>query len=94
MKFILSGDVFKPVLPTPIDVIDNLTKEQIKQQTHEILLTTLQAIGEFTVDIIGAVTLIGSGMCILFKVAGWDDGYKWAGVLFTANILIKYLFGG
>lgn len=111
MKFILTQngmeniDKVEPIIPAPFDIGENIvgsiaesSKESVKEATKEFLIEVAQGIGEFLVDIIGAVALVGSGVLILLRVVGFDngmlDGYKWAGILITINVLVKYLFGG
>jgi hypothetical protein len=64
-------------------------KEYIKEQ----IIEALKATGEVVYESIGAVSLVGSGILIILKIAGFDKGYKWAGILITIDVLIKYLFG-
>jgi hypothetical protein len=58
--------------------------------TTEILFGIFDALK----DLLLAGTLVGSALMIILKVAGWKDGGRWTGVLITANILLKFLFGG
>jgi len=73
-------------------------KEQIvegsKEYFMDMILAFLQAIGEVALDLIYSITLVGGGVLIILKVAGYKDGYRWAGILFVINILIKRIFGG
>jgi hypothetical protein len=65
-------------------------RENAADATVEILLGILDAVREM----IMAGTLIGAGVLILLKVAGWKDAGRWTGVLIVVNILLKFLFGG
>ena len=64
-------------------------REWTADAATEIALGLLDALK----DLLLGTTLIGSGVLILLKVAGWRDGGRWAGLLLVANILIKFLFG-
>lgn len=70
--------------------VGDTLREKAAEMTIEILLGMLDAVSE----LLAATSLIGSGVLILLKVAGWKDGGRWAGVLIIANILMKFLFGG
>lgn len=65
-------------------------RDHVADVTSEILFGIFDALK----DLLLAGTLIGSALMIILKVAGWRDGGRWTGVLITANILLKYLFGG
>jgi len=65
-------------------------RDHVADVTTEILFGIFDALK----DLLLAGTLIGSALMIILKVAGWKDGGRWTGVLITANILLKYLFGG
>jgi len=86
MKVLLNNELLESV------------KEEVKQETVEglkwLILDSFIAVGQLLVESIGAITLIGSGILILLKVVGYDKGYKQAGILFTINVLVKYLLGG
>jgi hypothetical protein len=73
-------------------------KESVRQgaesMTKEIAAGILDALGGLILDMSYGVALVGSGLCIVFKVAGWDGGYKWAGILVVAYVFIRYLLGG
>ncbi|MFZ7945647.1 M23 family metallopeptidase [Neobacillus sp. 19] len=65
-------------------------REKAADATTEILFGVFDALK----DLLLGTTLIGAGVLILLKVAGWRDGGRWAGVLIFVNILLKFLFGG
>jgi hypothetical protein len=88
MKFRLVGDQMA-FIPTPSDVVESL-RDKAAEATTEVLLGVCDALK----DLLLAGTLVGTGLFIILKVAGWRDGGRWAGVLIVLNILIKYLFGG
>jgi hypothetical protein len=97
----ISGDVGNGLftLTTPLGnyVIDNVksrVREKSEEMTREIVLGILDALRDIVVDLSYSIALVGGGLCIIFKVAGWDDGYKWAGILSVAYVLIKFLLGG
>lgn len=78
----------------PITIMKESVKEQIAETTKETIEGILLGVKDFLVDTIGAISLVGCGLLILLKVAGYENGNKYAGILFTVNILIKYLLGG
>ena len=59
-------------------------REWAADTTSEILLGILDAV----TDLVMGLTLVGSAVLILLKVAGWRDGGRWAGVLIVVNILL------
>jgi hypothetical protein len=65
-------------------------RDHVADATTEIIFGVFDALK----DLLLAGTLVGSGVLILLKVAGWRDGGRWAGVLIFVNILLKFLFGG
>lgn len=72
----------------------DLVELTAKTVAEKWLLTALEVVGTFLGDIIYAVALVGGGILIILKICGYKDGYKWAGVLFGVNALVRYLFGG
>lgn len=85
----ISGDHVGP-LGKVIAIGTESIREKAADMTVEIALGIFDALKDF---LLGA-TLIGSAVLILLKVAGWQDGGRWAGVLIVVNILLKFLFGG
>lgn len=88
---------------TPLgEYIKNNTTEKIKEGaqehfselTKDIIYGVADGLRDILVDLIGGIALVGGGVLIILKIAGYDKGYKWAGVLFVINILVKYLLGG
>jgi hypothetical protein len=65
-------------------------RDHVADATTEILFGIFDALK----DLLLGTTLVGSGVLILMKVAGWRDGGRWAGVLIFVNVLLKFLFGG
>jgi hypothetical protein len=97
----ISGDIgnglftlYTPLGGHLIDSVKSRLRETTEAKTKEIALGVLDGLGDILVDAIFAITLVGGGLCIIFKVAGWDDGYKWTGILFVVFVIIKYLLGG
>lgn len=90
----ISGDGVSQGIITK--VIMNSTegiRETAKENTKEIFFGILEGIRDILVETIGAVALVGGGIMILAKVAGYKDGMRWFGMLQVANVLIKFLFG-
>jgi hypothetical protein len=65
-------------------------RDHVADATTEILFGVFDAVK----DLLLGTTLVGTGVLILLKVAGWRDGGRWAGVLIFVNVLLKFLFGG
>ncbi|MFS0820740.1 M23 family metallopeptidase [Bacillus sp. 1P02SD] len=86
----ISGNVSPGIITKLLSTSGGETlKEKAADVTTDIILGVLDALK----DLLLGATLIGAGLLILLKVAGWRDGGRWAGVLIVANILIKFLFG-
>lgn len=104
MKFILTENGMQQVglVKSPVElfndwVIDPASDkiaEMSKEFFEEVIMGFLLALKDITIDLVGFITLVGGGLCILLKVVGWEDGYKWAGILFVVNVFVKYLLGG
>lgn len=88
------GFDFKSPFQLIMERASDRTAEHISQVTQDVLLGIAQGIVNFTVDMAGFITLVGCTLLIIFKVVGFDKGFKWAGILFTANLFISYLGGG
>jgi hypothetical protein len=69
-------------------------QEHFSEVTKDIIYGVADGLRDILVDLIGSIALVGGGVLIILRVAGYDKGYKWAGVLFVINILVKYLLGG
>lgn len=65
--------------------------ESMEHKAYDITLGILAGLRDLIVDLSYSVALIGGGLTIIFHVAGWPDGKRWAGVLTVAYVLIKYL---
>lgn len=87
----ISGNDFtQGAIPQLLQMGGESLREHAAEATQEILFGIFDALK----DLLLGTTLIGSGVLILLKVAGWRDGGRWAGVLIFVNILLKFLFGG
>lgn len=69
-------------------------QDNISDVTQDVLIGICKGIVEFTVDMSGFIALVGGGLLIILKVAGFDKGYKWTGMLFVINVFVKFLSGG
>jgi hypothetical protein len=87
----ISGNDFtQGAIPQLLQMGGESLREHAADATQEILFGICDALK----DLLLGTTLVGSGVLILLKVAGWRDGGRWAGVLIFVNILLKFLFGG
>lgn len=68
--------------------------EWAKEQTKDAIIGGLEAIREILIEASYSIALVGGGVCILFWLSGWKSGNRWAGILFMAHVLIKFLLGG
>jgi len=87
---ISGNDVTQGAIPQLLGLGGDALREHAAEATTEILYGIFDALK----DLLLGTTLVGSGILILLKVAGWRDGGRWAGVLIFVNILLKFLFGG
>lgn len=69
------------------------TREKAEHHIYDYALGILDAFRDLLVDLSYSIALIGSGLCIILHVAGWEKGRNWAGILTAAYVLIKYLLG-
>lgn len=69
---------------------DNVT-EHVRSILYDTFMGFLQGVGDLLIDLSYSIALIGGGMCIIFHVAGWAAGKRWAGILTVAYVFIKYL---
>ncbi|AZU61094.1 M23 family metallopeptidase [Neobacillus mesonae] len=70
------------------------SSESIREKTADVATEVILGILDAAKDLIMAGTLLGAGVLIILKVAGWRDGGRWAGVLLVVNVLLRALFGG
>lgn len=66
----------------------------MSHKTEETIYGVLDGIREVLIDSIGSIALVGGGLLMILKVAGYKDGNRYASLLFVVNILVKYLLGG
>lgn len=78
------------LVPSPMIPV----REWAEEKATEVILGTLDAVAHVLVDLSYSIALVGSGLCILFWVVGWDGGKKWVGILLLAYALITLLLGG
>lgn len=97
----MSGELANPLfnLSTPlgdylVGKVKTRVRENAEEMTKEIALGILEGLGGILVEVISSVALVGGGILVLLKVAGYEKGYKHAGVLFVISALLRYLLGG
>ncbi|OZB98119.1 hypothetical protein [Paenibacillus sp. XY044] len=83
-----------PQVPSEGNPLTHGIRHWAQEQTTDILLGVLDSIRNVFIDFSYSVALVGCGLCILFWVVGWNKGKKWAGILYLANVLIKFLLMG
>jgi len=69
-------------------------KAAAREQLQETITDWLAAAGGVVIEAIYPIALIGSGVLIILAVAGYRDGYRWAGVLCAVYALVRYMVGG
>lgn len=60
---------------------------------YDTVLGIFEGMRDLIVDLSYSIALIGAGLSVIFHIAGWKDGKRWAGILTVAYVLIKYLLG-
>lgn len=68
-------------------------RDQARSKAYNFVLGVMEGLRDLVVDMSYTIALLGGGLCIIFHVAGWDKGMRWAGILTVAYVLIKYLLG-
>jgi Peptidase family M23 len=86
----ISGDNPIKELKPPSDFLFGVVGETIREKTSDVATEVLLGIFDALKDLLLGVSLLGAGILILLRVAGWRDGGRWAGVLIVINILIKF----
>jgi hypothetical protein len=77
-----------------VDKVKSRAQEEATNLTTDVALGVLEGLRDVVLDLSFGIALIGGGLCILFKVAGWEGGYRWASILFVAHVLIRFILGG
>jgi hypothetical protein len=103
----MSGD--NPVIPNPWDIIGRATtplgdhivgtvkdkiREEAASKTISIIWGILDGLSDILVETVGAISLVGCTILMIMRIAGYDKGFKQAGMLFVLNILVKLTLGG
>lgn len=65
--------------------------EGIRDKAADIATEVVLGICDSLTDLLMGLTLVGSAVLILLKVAGWREGGRWAGVLIVTNILLRII---
>lgn len=68
-------------------------KDSARDFIYDTVIGIIEGVRDLIVDLSYSIALIGAGLSIIFHVAGWKDGKRWAGILTVAYVLIKYLLG-
>lgn len=69
-------------------------RENAKATTKEVIMGSLEALGEVAMDLVYSVGLVGTGILILARVVGYTPANKYIGLLPLSYVLLRYLFGG
>lgn len=80
-------------LTNPLTPVKESIRDWSRQQATEAIMGALDAVRDVLVDLSFTIALVGSGLCLLFWVAGWQDGKRWTGMLCLGYVLIKFLLG-
>lgn len=89
--------IFKVTTPLGDHIKESVkshVREKAGDMTREIALGIWDGLSDIILETIGAVSLVGCTILIIMKIAGYDKGYKQAGMLFVFNVLAKLIFGG
>lgn len=84
----------KVILNNSSSLVTSPVSEWAKEQVKDSVIGGLQAVGELLLDFSYSVALVGGVVCILLWLSGWRSGNRWAGILFMAHVLIRFLLGG
>jgi murein DD-endopeptidase MepM/ murein hydrolase activator NlpD len=79
------------VLEKSYDQATDSVQEHARSVAYDTAMGFLKGVGDLLLDLSYSIALIGGGLCIIFGVAGWDKGKRWAGILTVAYVFIKYL---
>lgn len=79
----------KGIIPSLFDSAKTKLAEETRQKTIEITMGIFDGLTDILAETIGAISLVGCTVLIIMKIAGYDKGYKQAGMLFVFNILSK-----
>lgn len=99
----MSGDnpiiknIFSPTNPIGDHIIGRVKdklREEAASKTISIAMGVFDGVSDILVEVIGSISLLGCTILIIMKIAGYDKGYKQAGMLFVLNILVKMCLGG
>ena len=77
-----------------IESVKGRLRDNSEEWLREAAIGVLEGLGDILVDLIYGIALVGGGVCIVLKVAGWRDGYRWASILQVSYVLIRYILGG
>ncbi|WP_211750080.1 hypothetical protein [Paenibacillus sp. Marseille-Q4541] len=80
-------------LTNPLNPVKESIRDWSRHQATEAILGALDAVRDVLVDLSYTIALVGSGLCLLFWVAGWRDGKRWTGMLCLGYVIIKLLLG-
>jgi hypothetical protein len=72
---------------------DNV-QEHARSMVYDVFMGFIEGLEDLIMDMAYTIGLVGAGLCIIFHVAGWDKGKKWAGILTVSYVFIKFLGGG
>ena len=84
----------KVILTNPPLATVNPMGEWAKEQVKEAVIGGLEGIKDILLELSYSFALVGGGICVLLWLSGWRNGNRWAGILFIAHVLVRFLLGG
>lgn len=78
---------------TLTEVVGEAVKESVKSAVSEHLSETWAFMKADLIDTSGVIVLIGSTICIILYVAGWEKGMRYTGIMFVGYMLFRALLG-
>lgn len=96
MKITINGNPLNYIedkIKDGVSAVVDGAKDMVVDAIKDVALWVLEGIAQVIVELSYSIALIGGGVCIVLYMAGWEKGLKWTGILFVANVLIRYLLG-
>ena|SRR5690625_549009 len=85
---------FSPLGDFIIDTVKERIREESASLVQEITLGVLDGLRIIVMDLSYSIALVGGGLLIISQVAGYKNGFRYAGLVVVAHVFIRYLLGG
>lgn len=97
VSFLTTMDGPVNLIPSPFDLFDGAKeslKETVKENTKEIVYGIASGLGEVIAETVYSISLLGTGILIIMRVAGYKPAEKYIALLPTLFVIFRHLFGG